>query len=149
MRVDPQQPNRKIFLVLRPVGGGGHGTGGQTVIAAEHDRHRAVVKRGERRLIELLTHLGDVADVFLVLVAKLLRFRNRRREIAFVDDRVAERGNALAEAGDPECRRPHVDAAPVAAEVERHADEVNGLHKPLTDPVSPSATCPRSTATRS
>jgi hypothetical protein len=25
-------------------------------------------------------------------------------------------------------RRPHVDAAPAAAEIERHADDVNGPH---------------------
>ena len=31
----------------------------------------------------------------------------------------------LAEAGDPKRRRPHVDAAAVAAEIERHADDVD------------------------
>ena len=34
-------------------------------------------------------------------------------------------GQPLAEAGDPKRRRPHVDAAAVAAEIERHADDVN------------------------
>ena len=35
----------------------------------------------------------------------------------------------LAEAGDAERRRPHVDAAAAAAEVERHADDVDGFHQ--------------------
>ena len=37
----------------------------------------------------------------------------------------AERGELLAEAGDAERRRPHVDAAAAGAEIQRHADEVN------------------------
>ena len=129
MRIDPEQSHRQIPFVPRPVGGGGDRTGGQTVIAAEHDRHRALVQRAERGLIELLTDLGNVADVFLALVAELLRLGNRRGEIAFVDDGVAKRGDALTEAGDPQCRRPHVHAAPVAAQVKRHADDVNDFHR--------------------
>ena len=35
----------------------------------------------------------------------------------------------LAEAGDAERRRPHVDAAPAAAEVEGNADDVDGFHQ--------------------
>ena len=35
----------------------------------------------------------------------------------------AERGQLLAEAGDAKRRRPHVGAAAVAAEIERHADD--------------------------
>ena len=41
-----------------------------------------------------------------------------------VDDSVSERGDPLVEAGDAERRGPHVHAAPPAAEVERHADDV-------------------------
>ena len=65
---------------------------------------------------------------FLRRVAERLDFRDRRDEIALVDDRDAERREALAEPGDPERGRPHVDAAAVAAEIERHADDVNGTH---------------------
>ena len=94
-------------------------------------RARAASRRrratASARLIQLLAHLRDVADVFLALVAQLLRLGNRRGEVAFVDDRVAERGDALAEAGDAKRRRAHVDAAPAAAEIERHADDVNRL----------------------
>ena len=38
---------------------------------------------------------------------------------------MAERREALADARDADRRRPHVDAAPAAAEVERHADQVD------------------------
>ncbi len=59
-------------------------------------------------------------------IAAGLDLGNRRDEIAFVDDPVAEDLETFAEPGDPERGRAHVDAAPVAAEVERHADDVNG-----------------------
>src|SRR5919202_1695947 len=112
------------------VGDGRNGTGGKTMVAAEHDRHRALFEGSERRLIQLLTDLRDVANVLLVLVAQFLRLRNRRRQIAFVDDAVAERRDALAQAGDAKRRRSHVDAAPAAAKVERHTDDVNRFHEP-------------------
>ncbi len=48
-------------------------------------------------------------------------------DVALVGHVEAERGDALAEAGDAEGRRPHVHAAPAAAEVQRHADDVNGF----------------------
>ena len=122
------RPIGRLRVRFGPLGRGRHRSGGEAVVAAEHDRHRAFVERRQRRLIHLLADLRDVADVFLALVAQLLRFGNRRREVALVDDRVAERGEPLAEAGDAERGRPHVDAAPAAAEVERHADDVDGLH---------------------
>ena len=50
-------------------------------------------------------------------------------QIALVDDRVAERRDLLAEAGDAQRRRPHVDAAAAAAEVERDADDVDSFHQ--------------------
>ena len=58
-----------------------------------------------------------------------LRFRNGRREIAFVDDGAAEAADSLAETGDAEGGGPHVDAAAVAAEIERHADDVHLAHE--------------------
>ena len=67
-----------------------------------------------------------------MLVAQLLRLGNRRGQIAFVDDRIAECGELLAKPGDAERGRPHVDAAPAAAEVERDADDVDGFHKVKT-----------------
>ena len=44
-----------------------------------------------------------------------------------------ERGQPLAEPGNPERGRPHVDAAAIAAEIERDADDVNGRrHRTLS-----------------
>jgi hypothetical protein len=129
VRVDPQESDRQSLRFSRPSGGRRHRACGETVIAAEHQRHRPLVERQKRGLIELLTDIGDVVDIFLPLVAKRLRFRNRRREIAFIDDGAAEATEALAETGDAERGRPHVDAAAVAAEIERHADDVDLTHE--------------------
>ena len=102
------------------------------MIAAEHDRHGTFVERSQRGLVELQADLRDIADVFLVLVAQLLRFGNWRGQVAFVDDRVAQCGKLLAKPGDAEGGRSHVDAAPAAAEVEGHTDDVDGFHKVRT-----------------
>ena len=103
--------------------------GAEAVIAAEHDRHGALEQRLERRLIQLLADLGDLPDVLLALVSRLLRFGDRRGEVALVDDRAAEARDLLAEPGDPKRRGSHVHAAAVAAEIQRDADDVDGLHK--------------------
>ena len=84
----------------------------------------------ERRLVEPLADARDLADVFLGRVAERLDLRDRRDQIALVDDREAERGEPFAEPGNAERRGPHVDAAAVAAEVERDADDVSGSHEP-------------------
>ena len=128
MRVDPQQPDRQLLRLASPFGGRCHRSRAETVIAAEHHWHRPFVERSQRRLIELLADLGDVADVLFALVAQLLRLGNRRWQIAFVDDRVAECGEPFSEPGYAERRRSHVDTAPAAAKVERHADDVDGFH---------------------
>ena len=136
--VDPQQSQRQLFRFLRPFRRRRRRSSRQAVVAAENDRHRPFVERRQRRLIQLLAHPGDVADVLLALVAELLRFGNRRRQIAFVDERAAEGGDAFAESGDPERGRSHVDAAAVAAEIQRHADDVDGFHRSFTDTDMPS-----------
>ena len=61
-------------------------------------------------------------------IAGGLGFGDRRDEIALVDDGHPERGQPFAEPGDAECGRPHVDAAAVAAEIQRDADDVNRAH---------------------
>src|SRR5438034_4092251 len=125
----PPRPTLFPYTTLfRSLGGGRHRARGEAVIAAQDERHRPLIERHECGLIELLTHLGDVADVFLPLVAQGLRFRNGRREIAFVDDDAAEAADSFAETGDAQGGGPHVDAAPVAAEIERHADDVHLAH---------------------
>ena len=100
----------------------------EAVVAAEHEREAAFLEHGERRLVELLADARDLADVFLARIAERLGLGNRRDEIAGVDDRHAQRRQPFAEPGDAKRRGPHVDAAAVAAEVERHADDVHGTH---------------------
>ena len=63
---------------------------------------------------------------------EVLRARDRRRsvasargtaDVAAIVDRVADRPQPLGEPGIADRGRPHVDAAPALAEVERHADQ--------------------------
>src|SRR5687768_16501881 len=110
-------------------GGGRHRSGAEAVIAAQHDRHRAIGKRGERGVIEALAHARDVFHVFLARIARAFFFRNRGRNIALVADGDAELCDLIGDAGNAECGRPHVGAAAVAAEVEWDADDVNRLHR--------------------
>ena len=123
---------------LRPLGRGADGPGGEAVVAAQHERQGALRERRAGALVEHPAHVRDVADELLPLVRPLARFRNRRRQIALVDDGDAEAGEAIAEAGDAKRRRPHVHAAAVAAEVEGHADDVDRFHRSLTDTDIPS-----------
>ena len=62
--------------------------------------------------------------------------RIRRLEVAFVDDGATHGGQALAESGDANGRRAHVDAAAAAAEVERDAMNVDqpAGHQPRSVP---------------
>jgi len=133
--------NKPIGRPLRPPGPCGrraHGTGGQAMVAAEDERHRAVLERGERYVVQPLADIRDVADVVLPFVGPFLRLRNRRRQIAFVDHREAERGEVLVQACNAKCRRPHVHAAAVAAEIQGYADHMDGDHRSFTDTDMPS-----------
>ena len=65
---------------------------------------------------------------FLVRIAERLGLGNRRDEIAGIDHGYAKRREPFTEAGNSKCRGPHVDAATIAAEVERHADDVHRAH---------------------
>jgi hypothetical protein len=77
--------------------------------------------------VQTLAHASDVADVFLVRIAFVLRFGDRRREIARIDDLNAERGQTLSEGGDEEGRPTHVHTATIASEIERNADDMHGF----------------------
>jgi hypothetical protein len=98
------------------------------VIAPEHERKAALLERRERGPVQLFADAGDLADVLLAGVAKGLGLRDWRDEVAFVGDRYPERRQTLAEACDSKRGGPHVDAAAIAAEVERDADDVNRTH---------------------
>ena len=127
VRVDPDQADPPV-AAAHEIRGGRNRAGREAVVAAEHERHAALLESRERRLVQPLADLRDLADVLLLRVAGGLDFRDRRDEIALVDDRHAERGQAFAEAGNPERGGSHVDAAAVAAEIQRHADDVNRPH---------------------
>ena len=81
-------------------------------------------------LVQLLADARDLVDVLLAAVGRLMQFADRRLHVAAINDRAPERGNLIAQTGDPECRRPHVHTTPIAAQVEWHADDVNGFHDP-------------------
>ena len=80
-------------------------------------------------LVDLLADPRDVQNVFLPIVVLVLGLRNRGRQVAVVDDRVTQSREALAKAGDTKRRRAHVHAPAPAAEIERHANQMDGLHK--------------------
>ena len=84
----------------------------------------------ERGLVEPLADARDLPDVFLLRIAGGLDLGDRRDQIAVVYDGHAEGGQAFAEPGNAERGWPHVDAAAVAAEVERDPDDVDRTHGP-------------------
>src|SRR4029077_16288566 len=94
-------------------------------IATEYKRQAAFFEHTERRLEQPLAHACDVADVFLTRIAFVLCLWNRRHEIAAIDDRYAERRQAFPKARNAERRGAHVDAAAIATEVQRDADDVD------------------------
>ena len=129
VRVDPEQADRQVAssaapIAPRPRPNRRRGCDRRRARAAS----RPLESESSAVWYSCLAHLGDVVDVLLALVAPLLRFGNRRRQIAAIDDRLAELRQAFAEPGDAERRRPHVDAAAAAAKVQRHADDVDGTH---------------------
>ena len=128
VRVHPDQADR---LVLAPHVGGGrrHRPGRQAVVAAEHDRDPAGVEDARATSCRAGRRPRRSRWMyFLARVAQLAHFRDRRDQIALVDDREAQRREPLGQPGDAERGGPHVDAAAVAAEIERHADDVGCRH---------------------
>ena len=112
------------------------------------DRRRAPPAAPLRRatssdvVVERLAHARDLVDVLLVLVGRV-GSRNRRRHDRPVDHVRPSAGDLIAESGDAERRRPHVDAAPAAAEVEGHADDVDGFQLPTPKSPTPKMGCCR------
>ena len=101
----------------------------EAVIAAERDRQRAFRERRRATVwYKLLADARDLLDVSLARIARALASRE-----SATARRPCRRpcrpscGELIAESGNAKRRRPHVGAAPVAAEVQRHADDVNGL----------------------
>ena len=125
VRVDPDEAER-LLLATHEIRRRRDRPGREAVIATEDERQTALFERRQRRLVEPLADFRDLADVLLVRVAERLDLGDRRDEVALVDDGDAERGQALAEPGDAERGRAHVDAAAVAAEIQRDTDDVDG-----------------------
>ena len=87
-----------------------------------------IAKPVARLVVERLTDAQNLAEIALARIARRRRFLGRRVDVAVVVDLVAERGQPLADAGDPHRGRSHVDAAAAAAEVERDADDAEAAH---------------------
>ena len=100
------------------------------MVATQHQRNRALIQRLEAGAVEPLTDTRNLVNVFLAVVSLLVELANRRLDVATVDDRTAQRRYLIAEPGDPEGRRPHVDAAPSTAKVERDSDDVDWFQLP-------------------
>ena len=124
------RPIGRPCVVLRPVGRRRHRAGGEAVIAAEHERQRAFVERRERGLIQLLADPGDVVDVLLVLVAQRPAFP----ESAPADRPCRRRCSRAPAIRSPSPAMRNADGPMStprrsAAEIERHADDVDGTHQ--------------------
>ncbi len=97
------------------------------VVTAEHERHVTLLARppDERR------HLGarglDLLEEAQLLVALRLGLGHRRGHVAPVGALAAELLDSPFEPGVANRGRAHVHAAPVLAEVERRADDGDGL----------------------
>ena len=108
--------------------GGGDRTGGDAVIAAEHDRQAVALEHGERALVERAADGGDLRQILLLRIARVDGLLRRRIDVAVVAHLVAERAQPIGNSGNAHRRRPHVDAATAAAQIERSADDVQRAH---------------------
>jgi hypothetical protein len=104
------------------------GPDGDGVIPAEHERELAVGDGLRDRLREapadrprLVEELRAALDGFARVGVAFLRSRNR--EVPAVRARESHPLQLVGQAGVPDRRGPHVHAAPVRAEVHRHADD--------------------------
>jgi hypothetical protein len=111
----------------------------QRICFPSAERISSIPQAVNRRLVKPLADVRNLPHVLLALVAGAFRFRDRDVEIALVDHLAAQRRNLAIESGNAERGRSHVDAVPSRAEVERHADDVDGAHDVIS-----SCTTPRS-----
>ena len=100
----------------------------EAVIAADDDRKGAGGVAVERLRVQGLADVADLVDVPLLRVPGVARLRRRRDDVAAILHVMAERGEPIADARDAHGRRPHVHAAASAAEIERHADQMDVGH---------------------
>ena len=124
------RPERLRRGAADPGGAGRDRAGRQAVIAAEHQRQRAGVERLQRRRRSSCRHTLAISPMYFFrssagrCVSGIGAGRSPLSTTCVPSAR-----DALAEAGDAKRRRPHVDAAAAAAEIERHADDVDRLQR--------------------
>ena len=99
--VDPQKPER-LARRSRVRGRRGDGSGPETVIAAEHQGKGTFFERRTSGLIDAIADLCDLSDEFFLGIAVLSRFRDRRWQVAAIDDDASQRRYLLAKPGDAE-----------------------------------------------
>ena len=96
------------------------------VVAAEDERQRPAAGRIRDELGQPVAEVEDLREVTRVLVTHVRRLHDRRDDVARVVDLDAEfLRELLVEARVADRGRPHVDAAPARAEIERSADHVD------------------------
>jgi hypothetical protein len=95
------------------------------VVASKHNRNRSFFERGAHELVESIADPRNLFDEFFLGIAVFPGFGNRSRKIASVDHWAAEPGDLVADPSDPESRRPHIDATPAPAHIERDADDMD------------------------
>ena len=76
----------------------------------------------------MTARVGDFFEVFCFWIAEVVRFRNDDVEIAEVLHLVSQRLKFFVQICISQGRRPHVDPAPVRAEIHRHANDRYFLH---------------------
>src|SRR3989304_1845941 len=100
------------------------------MVAAKHKGKRAVRPQLIHPPREKRARSYDLRKVFQLLVADPLQFRGFDQNIAFIHYFVTERAKPLTDAGNPDCRRTHVDTAATRAQVHGYAEDVDllGIH---------------------
>ena len=99
------------------------------MVAAQHERQRAALGGLRHEPRQPVAEVEDLGEIPRVLVSHVGRLDDRRDDVADVVDPHAELlRKLLMEARVADGGRPHVDAAPPRAEVERCADHVDLAH---------------------
>jgi CheY-like chemotaxis protein len=97
------------------------------VVTAEHQRLVAFLDRARQELGNPLVRLLDLRQEPEPLVADRARLRDGRRDVAPILHAPAEALDASVEARIADRRGAHVDATPPGAQIERRADDRDGL----------------------
>ena len=124
VRVDPEQAD---FLVLPAVelGDARNGSGSDRMISAENQRNFAGFQRLQHEVGALGAGGGDFLEVFGAGGAFFLLLGDGDGNVASIFDDVPDGFKARFESGNADRGRPHVNAAPGLAKIERNADHTD------------------------